>query len=186
MTHSDVKGGARILAIACGPLKARKALMVGVVGRSGGIVECILSSEITVDGTDSTSGIIGMLGKSRFRDQVRLLALNGIAMAGLNVVDAGALGEALGTKVLLITKRKPARPRLLNALKAFSGRTGAHVEGRLGLVKKPGARIELREGVYVQSYGDIGDGAIRASYGLLRLAHMIASGISIGESRGRL
>ncbi len=188
MTHSGVKPGARVLAVACGPLDKRRTILVGIVGRSNTTIEGVLSSKVTVDGTDATSSMITMLLRSRFKDQVRVVALNGIAVAGLNVVDVDKLEAGLGVKVLIMAKSRPRTPKLALALKAFSKKSGADVSGRLAILKNAHGNTVFNDGMYVQSRCVAGEIAavLGSSRELLRIAHIIASGLSSGESSGRM
>ncbi len=181
-----IKAGARILAVACGPIRGRTVLTVGVVGRRGA-VEGVLSSRISVDGTDATRKIIGMLSGSRFSGQVRLIAVNGVALAGLNVIDVNRLERELGARVLILTRERPVTSRLVRALAAFSERSGRDVSGRIALLRGAHFVTFMVNGVYVQSSGSVHPkSTIGLSRELLRLARMIASGVSSGGPAGRV
>jgi hypothetical protein len=133
--------------------------------------------------------ITRMVRASRFKEQVRIVALNGIALAGLNVVDIPRLEKALKIKVAVLTRGKP-RPRLLvRALNGFSRISGKDVKERIALVRDR-AKIKpvKAAGFYLQSTVEKGEmGSVAGSaYGMLRIAHLIARGVETGESKGRI
>ena len=89
-----MKEGVRYIAIASGPKeKGKDSILVGVVFRNS-YIEGLVSSTVKSDGTDSTDKIIRMIKHSKFRDQIRVLLFNGIALAGLNIIDPGSFGGA--------------------------------------------------------------------------------------------
>jgi uncharacterized protein len=183
-----MKEGVRIMAVSCAPLDREKTRVVGVISRKG-YIEGILSAYVTVDGTDSAVVIAKMLKNSRFWDQVRLIAVNGIGVAGLNILDVEGVERATHTKVLSITRGKPHPAELINALKTYSKLGGADVSNRVKLVEKMKDLNEFRlEGLYSQTSLDRADAKrfARDAFELLRVAHLIASGVSKGESKGRI
>lgn len=188
-----MKGGVRIAAITTGPIgKGGKrksgggALLVCVVGNMKG-VEGVLSTSVTVDGSDATRRIIDMIKMSRFGEQVRVLAFNGIAIAGLNILDVNRLDSALSTKTLIVTRHRPHPSLLMNALKALRKETGVEIKEK-GVLLKSQKKSVFMNGFYVQS----GTGKTEADHilktvvELLRLSHLISSGVSKGESTGRV
>lgn len=183
-----MKAGVRILAVAAAPIKKRDTMLIGVVSRAD-TVEGILTTRVAVDGTDSTERIAEMLNGSRFKEQVRLIATNGIGLAGLNVLDMRRLEKLTGTKVLSVTRRKPHPAQLIKALRAFSRIEKKDVTVRITIVKGVTAVNNFRaSGFYLQTTmakADAGKFALK-SVSLLRLAHLIASGIATGESSGRI
>ena len=57
-----------------------------------------------------------MIGGSRFAAHTKLVLLQGIALAGFNVVDLRALHEALGIPVLVVARRPPRLAAIRAAL----------------------------------------------------------------------
>jgi hypothetical protein len=196
-----IKEGARIIAITSGPItrKNRKkelgtdTLTVGVIGRRGAI-EGILSCYIECDGNDATRKIIHMISKSRFKEQIKIIALNGIALAGLNVVNVDLLEKKLKVDVIIITRDKPRPSKLLSAIEVYRNESitekrNLNADEKRLLVKRANARnIFHEEGFYIQTRKEIGN--IRSNivqcFELLRLSHIIARGVKTGESRGRI
>lgn len=184
-----MKAGIRYIAIASGPIKERKrSLLVGVIFRDN-YIEGLLSSSIQADGTDSTRQIVSMIAKSRFRDQVKLLLSNGIALAGLNVIDPFAIRKQLGIETLLVNRRRQNAVELLKALNEFSRITGKPVLERKRIVKEYSLVKPIKaNGFYLQSglEGTYVRRMAANSIEALRVAHIIARGIASGESKGRL
>ena len=186
-----MKEGVRILAVASGPIyerKKRTTLLVGIIGRMG-TIEGVLSDRIIVDGNDASSKIIKMARKSRFGDQIKLIAINGIALAGLNVVDVKNVERRTGIPVIVLTRKKPDFKALEKALKNSGNDDRDSVKGKIAMVKALNSERPFEKaGVfYVQADKKIGyDAKTATAFELLRLAHMVANGVSTGISKGRI
>ena len=183
-----MKKGIRILAIDDSPYKKGDAssLIIGVIGRER-TIEGVLSSKVAVDGSDSAQRIIKMLKSSRFPGQVALLALNGITVAGLNLVNIVELNKRLEIPIMAVTRKKPRPAELAKAMKKWS----PEYDEKARIMKdiRKNIVVERVGGYYVQSIGM--DSAsvqmfIEKAAELLRLSHLIASGVVRGESKGRL
>ncbi|WP_341476185.1 DUF99 family protein [Deinococcus koreensis] len=122
-------------------------------------------------------------------DQAGLILLQGIALAGFNVVDIHALHAASGRPVLVVARRPPNLGAVRAALLA-------HVPGGAHRWRLIGAAGEMEAcgGVYVQRAGLTLDEAAGALTALtvtgripeaLRAAHLIAGGVARGTSRGQ-
>jgi hypothetical protein len=184
-----MKSGARFIAIASGPIQDRKrALLVGVVAREDKI-EGILSGSVAVNGDDATRRITLMISRTRFKEQIRIVALNGVAIAGLNVIDVQRLERELGVETIVFTRAKPDPRKLVHALGAFAGKNGMDAKDRIALVRAQAKRKpESVDGFHIQCLLKKYElsAYTKQSYEMLRIAHLIASGIETGESRGRL
>ncbi len=187
-----MKSGVRVLAIASGPIYARRrkrTLIVGIVGRQG-TIEGVLSGRVTIDGDDSTRAIAGLVKKSRFRRQIRVIAINGIAIAGLNIVDVKGLEHTTHAPVIVLTRKKPDVPGFMKAISTY-----AKADAESANRKRALATATNMERGFVKVLGFNVQSAIKASelkaiiptaFEFLRLAHMIAKGISTGVSSGRV
>lgn len=163
-------------------------LVVGTV-YAGHRLQGVLSGRVRCDGVNSTEVVRRLVECSRFRPQLHALLLQGIAFAGFNVVDLGHLSAALGLPVLAVSRRKPDLEAIRRALVE-------HVPGgrRKWRLLERAPPIEPLAEFYVQR---IGLDAARAESMLraltfngklpepLRVAHLIAGGIAVGESRHR-
>jgi hypothetical protein len=184
-----MKSGSRFIAIATGPIQERKhTLLIGVVSRDNRI-EGILSGSVSVNGDDATRNIIRMISSTRFKEQIKIVALNGIAIAGLNVVDVERLEKELGVETIVFTRAKPDPRKLVHALNAFAKKNGMNPKERTALVRLQSKRKpEKVEGFHVQCMlkGYELKPFAKQSYEMLRVAHLIASGVDTGESKGRI
>lgn len=184
-----MKYGVRYIAIASGPIKNRKkTLLVGIIFRNS-YIEGVLSGTVQKDGTDSTARIIRMIKRSRFKDQIRILVFNGIALAGLNIFDPDALEAGLKSSIVLMNRRRQNPKELVHALKEFSRISKTEVKERIRIVKESAAMRPVKiNGLFLQSrlYGAYLRDFSGRAFEALRVAHIVASGISTGESKGRL
>ncbi|HEX8633555.1 MAG TPA: DUF99 family protein [Pyrinomonadaceae bacterium] len=162
--------------------------MVGVV-YSGARFDGVLSGRVRRDGANATQRIAELIAGSKFAPQLQLVMLQGIALAGFNVVDIHGLHAGLGIPVLVVARRAPRLGLIREAL------LGSVPGGKRkwALIERAGA-MEPAGGVFIQRAGlslDATDDVIRrfSLYGNLpeplRVAHLIAGGIGSGESRGR-
>lgn len=165
---------------------------VAIVGAvfSGLRLEGVLSGKVRRDGVNSTRELIRLAGGSCFAGHLQLVMLQGIALAGFNVVDVPRLHAELALPVLVVARRAPRRDAMRRALLEHIP-SGA---GKWALVERLG-EMEPLAGVHVQRVGlseaEAAD-VIRATtpHGKipepLRVAHLIAGGVTTGESRGRV
>ncbi len=183
-----MKEGVRILAIACAPTEKKRTLLVGVISRKK-VIEGVVSTSVAVDGTDSADRIAKMINGSRFGEQIRILLLNGLGIAGLNILDIQEFEKLCRVKVLSITRRKPRPLLLIKALKAFSKQEKVDVDERVDAVRRF-SRINCFKikGFYIQTSMDRGSASnfVDEAFERVRLAHLIARGVATGESRGRM
>jgi endonuclease V-like protein UPF0215 family len=165
---------------------------VAVVGAvfSGLRLEGILSARVRRDGADATRALAAMIGGSKFRPQLQLVLLQGIALAGFNVVDVPALHRALGLPVLVVARRQPRMALVRRALLERGVPGGAR---KWALLERLGP-MEPAAGVWVQRAGltlaqaeaVVGRLAVLGRVPEpLRVAHLVAGGLGTGESRGR-
>ncbi|MGC8478337.1 MAG: DUF99 family protein [Candidatus Micrarchaeia archaeon] len=185
----SIKKGVRILAIASGPVEGKRStIAIGVI-QNGNNIEGILSTRIAVDGDDASAKIAKMVLKSKFARQIRIVAFDGAAIAGLNIIDTECLRKKLGVHVLFATRHKPRKEALKNAIKAFGKAEGKSTKRKLEAYEKLRFLNDFQlAGFRVLSSMNESSARLVAesTIGALRLAHMIARGISTGESKGRI
>lgn len=150
----------------------------------------ILRTTVRRDGANATEKLAGLIEKSKFAGSIQLVMLQGIALAGFNVVDIHVLKERLGVPVLVVARRPPDTARIRETLLT-------HVRGgakKWAIIEKTGP-MEPAAGVWVQRAGltleearDVIERfAVNGSVPEpLRAAHLIASGMGSGQSRGRV
>ena len=75
---------------------------VVVVGASFSAMrlEGVLTGKVRRDGANATRNLIRLISQSRFSSHCQLIMLQGIALAGFNVVDIHALRTALAIPII--------------------------------------------------------------------------------------
>lgn len=164
-------------------------LVVGAVF-SGSRLDGVLSCRVRRDGANATRALVECVRRSRFYPQLHAVLLQGIAFAGFNVVDLRALHTALRLPVLVVARKKPDLVAIRAAL-LENVRGGAH---KWALIEAAGP-MESMHGLYVQR-ADLASADARALLKRLavhsavpeplRTAHLIAAGVTLGESRSRV
>ncbi len=93
---------------------------VPVVGAvfSGLRLEGVLCGRVRRDGANSTRTIVRLVSTSKFASQLQLVMLQGIALAGFNVVDVLSLRRELDMPVLAVARRAPRLDKIRAALLA--------------------------------------------------------------------
>ena len=167
--------------------RQKDALVVGVIMRGGSWIEGILSTRVDVDGANATDKIIQMINICKFKPQLQCIFLNGIAVAGFNVIDIRKLNNKTGLPVVIIIRNMPDIQKIKRALIRLKSKNN------IKLIEKAGKVVKINN-VFVQLAG-IKEYEAREILGIvctrsllpepLRLAHIIASGIVSGESKGR-
>ncbi|KKG18088.1 hypothetical protein EO98_14210 [Methanosarcina sp. 2.H.T.1A.6] len=189
-----IKPEIRILGIDDSALLNERVMIVGTVFRGGDWIDGVLRSEITRDGLDATEVISTMIKNSRHYGQLRIIMLDGITYGGFNVVDIEELYRETGLPVIVIMRSYPDFEKIRSALRHFSDG-----DVRWDIIKKAGKIEKLitkKNGTptYIQKTG-IGIKSAEKIVRLtsirsnipepLRVAHLIATGIIFGESRGK-
>lgn len=182
---------AHILAIDDAPFvreSQQEVLIVGTVYANHRL-DGVVSAKITQDGDDAAHVIAQMVRNCKFAPQLHLVFFQGIALGGFNVIDIHALHEELGIPVLVVARKEPNLDAIERALLTHVQNGAA----KWALIEKAG-RMEPAADVFVQRAGiSLADAAAViqkfAIHGRipepLRVAHLIAGGVTTGESRGR-
>ncbi len=170
--------------------KDKKVDIVGVVMRGGIYLEGVLKTTIEVDGIDATEKLIKLINSSKHKKQLKLIMIDGVALGGFNVVDIEEIHKKTGLPAITITRKKPNMEKIREALmhsKKWEKKWKIISKGEI-------EEIKLRYPLYVKYIGlkreevidviklSIIRGAIPEP---IRVAHLIATGIKKGESRGR-
>ena len=165
---------------------ARVLLVGAVCARTR--LDGVLSGRVTQDGRNAAATVAALVRGSQFDGHVRAVLLNGIAFGGFNVVDIHALAAALARPVLVVARRAPRLALIRSALARLPG--GAR---KWRLIEQAGPMEPLGP-IFIQRAGVSPEGARRLVEGStlhghvpepLRLAHLIAGGVTTGRSRGR-
>ena len=191
MIKGNIKKGVRILAIEGSDLKEGKdCLVVCTIWRQD-LLEGVISFYVKKDGSDSASKIISKVKRSRFKEQIKVIITHGTTIAGLNVIDISRIYKELKLPVIAITRKKPHPDLLSKAIFSSKMLSEEEKEKRSNLLDLIGKRSSMTSngGYYAQFIGIKEQDAktmIEGYASKLRVSHIITSGISRGESRGRI
>ena len=183
--------GSQVIGFDDAPFERGSDASVTVVGvvYAGQRLDGVVSGTVARDGADATTELIRLIVTSRFYAQLQLVWLQGIALAGFNVVDGRLLHHALGLPVIVVARREPDYAAIERALRERV--PGGAAKWRR--IQRAGP-MEPVAGVWVQRVG-ISRAAVEGAlerwqwHGVipepLRVAHLIAGGVGDGHSRGR-
>lgn len=189
-----IKDEIRILGIDDSALIGEQILIVGAFFRGGTWLDGVMSSYVTRDGMDATDAIVSMVRSSKHYPQVRIIMLDGVTYGGFNPVDISRLHEDTGIPVIVLMRKYPDFEMIGKALSHLP-----RGDERMAMFKRAGDIIEVHTAdplnpVYIQCSG-IGFREAARIVKLsstrsnipepLRVAHLIATGIVLGESRGK-
>lgn len=190
-----LKSEIRILGFDDGPFEKKdKAVpVIGVVFRGGKFLDGILRTDVKIDGLDSTEKIVKLINASRHKEQLKVVMFDGITFGGFNILDVKKIHEKTKLPVIVINRKHPNLEDVKNALKNFKD-----FKKRWKIILKAGkikeCKIKNNKKVYYQSIGledDETEEIIRLSSThsyipeVLRVAHLVATGVVKGESGGR-
>jgi endonuclease V-like protein UPF0215 family len=163
--------------------------LVGAVF-AGARLEGVLRGRVRRDGVNSTRVIVELVRRCRFREHLQAVMLQGIAVAGFNVVDINRLQRELGLPVIVVSRQRPDLDAVRRALleKVPGGRR------KWRLIQAAGPPAEAA-GVWIQRAGIpleraqelVGRLAVHGRIPEpLRTAHLIASAFAPEGSRQRV
>jgi endonuclease V-like protein UPF0215 family len=168
--------------------QAEPVPVVGVTMAGCDLVENVAITSFPVDGPDATGFLADWIGSLRVFPSLRGVALGGITIAGLGVVDITELAARLEIPVVSVGRAPPRDEPLLEAL------TAAGLAERRAIVTATPRAFRLDDGIFVACAGIERDEAaalVRSTMNKaqlpepIRLAHMIGRAIVTGESLGR-
>lgn len=184
-------GFSNVISFDDAPFDRRHRGDIPVVGTVFTGLRCdgILVGRVRRDGANSTARLAELVRESRFAAHPQLILLQGIALAGFNVVDLNRLQQRLGRPVLVVARHRPDLAAIHAALeKRVPG--GAR---KWRLIKQAGPMEPLGK-VFVQRAGLTLEEAREVMERLcvhghlpepLRLAHLVAGALVRGQSHGR-
>jgi len=160
--------------------------VVGIVYRGGYWLDGFMHTKVRVDGLDATEKLAEMITSSPHYPQLRVIMLNGVTLAGFNVVDIEELCQRVKLPVVAVTRDKPDFEDIKKALQNLP-----NSQQRWRAIEKAGKMIKVRtrngeEPVYVHVAGLSEEDAKRILKSTstrsnvpeaLRVAHIIASGL---------
>jgi hypothetical protein len=181
-----------VLGIDDGPFEKGQSALVPLVAalcEGPDLLEAVARTEFPVDGANATGFLIEWLAGLRLAPSLQAVALGGITVAGLGIIDVNALAGALRAPVLVVTRRPPDNARLRGALEA------AGLLERYEIAERSPLAARTEDGLYLAHAGCDAASALAlldASRGkaklpeALRIAHLIATAVVRGESQGRV
>lgn len=153
------------------------------------LLEAVALESFPVDGDGATEFLAEWIARLRLRATLQGVALGGITLAGLGVVDVRALAAALAVPVLVVTRKAPDNARLRTALEA------AGCAERFAIAARSPEAERTVDGIWLAHEGCERAQALallHASRGkaklpeALRVAHLFATALVRGESHGRV
>ncbi|MCX8194229.1 MAG: DUF99 family protein [Candidatus Pacearchaeota archaeon] len=186
----------RILGIDDAPFnkfRDKKVLVIGTVFRGGHYMDALLSCYINADSDDATAKLINLVKKTKHLGQLRCIMINGISLGGFNVVDIKKLNKKTKLPVIVIIRHKPNFTKILKALEKANKKKALK---RFKLMEDAGKPVPLllkNKKIYFQAAGISTKKAkeiikMSSTHSSipepLRISHIIASGIILGESKG--
>ena len=189
-----IKPEIRILGIDDSALISDSITIIGAVFRGGEWLDGVLRSEIKRDGMDATDVIIEMVTSTKHYDHIRVIMLDGVTYAGFNPVDIVRIHEETDLPVIVIMRACPDLEKIEVALKNLT-----RPDERLEIIRRAGriTRVVTKDTsnpIYIQCAGIERDDARRIVQlsstrsnvpEPIRVAHLIATGVVCGESRGK-
>lgn len=175
------------------PRTKGKVPVIGVVFRGGDFLDGVFKTEVAIDGMDASDTLIKIINRSKHKEQLRVIMLNGITIGGFNMINISKLYEKTGLSVIAINRKRPDLKKIRIALQNFDD-----FEDRWKCIEDAGKihkmKIEKDKNIYFQFKGlkqNEVEKIIRLSCTRslipepLRVAHLIASALIKGESGGR-
>ncbi len=150
----------------------------------------VLIGSVEKDGCDAATKLVEIVSRSRFYEHCNLIMLQGICLAGFNMVDAHKMYRLLSRPVLVVSRKKPDYDAMKKALfeKIPNGKEKWKIIEELG-------PMELCKNCFVQRVGlDLEEAKEVINFFCingnipepLRTAHLIAGAIGTGHSKGRV
>ena len=166
-----------------------RVVLVGAV-YAGQRLEGVLQGTVMRDGSDAAGCMARLIGASKFAPQLQLIMLQGIAVAGFNVVDVFSLYRQLQLPVLVVARHRPDMPAIRRALRAHVADAAAKwaVIERLGPMEPLGPVWTQRVGLS-RARAEAVMGRFTVSSNIpepLRTAHLIAGAFGQGQGHGRV
>lgn len=180
----------RVIGIDDGPFTKFRhgaVIVVGTIFRGGQFLDGVVSTHCRVDGADSTRNIAAMINKCKFKSQLRLILLHGVAVGGFNIIDIPKLHKETRLPVLVVVRDYPDFEVIFKTLRNLGFSRRVKLIKQLPKPKRYGLIYAQAIGLTDREVKDVL--AVTTSHALipeaLRVAHLIAAGVVKGESSGR-
>lgn len=165
--------------------RAKQPVSVAGVVCAGTRFEGMLWGEVEPDGWNATDVLCQMLTNSKFLPQLHVVLLDGLSLAGFNVIDLPFLAAKVERPCIAVMRRYPD----LTAVE-FAVRRLPEPDRRMALFQKAGIIYDYRP-FFFQTCGTSPETAAKVLGRLtdcghvpeaLRVAHLITSAVVKGES----
>jgi endonuclease V-like protein UPF0215 family len=177
----------RVIGFDDAPFTRRLPHPVAIAGVvcAGTRFEGMLWGQVQPDGWDATATLCQMLLHSKFLPQLHLVLLDGISLAGFNVVDLPLLAKQVQLPCVAVMRRPPSMARIEYAIQRLP-----EPERRLEILAHAGT-VHRHAPFYFQVCGAEPDTIAQVLQRLtdrghvpeaLRLAHLITAAVIKGES----
>ncbi|MBI2550544.1 DUF99 family protein [Candidatus Woesearchaeota archaeon] len=185
-----VKKEARILGIDDSPFdkfRDKKVLVIGTFFRGGSSLDGVMTTTAAVDGSNATARIIRMVKKSKFYTQLRAIMLNGIAVGGFNVIDIRQLHEKTKIPIVVVMRDYPEVEKIKATLERIGMRDKVKLIEKAGTIHKAGKVHVQLAGCSLEKAKELMKISCTRSHipEPIRVAHLMAAGIKLGESKGK-
>ncbi len=167
--------------------KDKEVYVIGTVFRGGDFLDGVMSCKVMIDGNDATIKVIAMINKSKFKKQLRAILLDGIAVAGFNVIDIQKLNKETAIPVIVAMRDYPNLKKIKETL------INIKMKAKIKLLEKAGSIYKFNK-IHFQFFGLKKEEAeeilkITCTHSYIpepiRAAHLIGQGLVMGESKGR-
>jgi len=118
---SSVKREIRIVGWDDAPFSFRdkKTALVGTIYRGGSWLDGVITSDVKIDGLDSSEKIIAAVNSSPHKKQLRIIMLDGTTFGGFNIVDMDKINNETSLPVIAVVREKPNFDSIKLALQRF-------------------------------------------------------------------
>lgn len=186
------KAQARVLGIDDGPPRGDEVDLVGVIARAAsGYVEGVLHATVERDGDDATEAMARMTTSCRVYPNIVAVLTHNVTVAGFNTIDVAALAAAAERPVVAVSRGPQDYPAMREALLAGNIPHGEAKWQRIAGCQAPaihhGGRTLVPAGLAVHEAIELAELCTVRGHlpEPIRLAHLIAAGWVLGESRGQ-
>jgi endonuclease V-like protein UPF0215 family len=97
--------------------REERTTVLGVIFRGGLWLDGATSTDVEIDGKDSTKRLVEMIKSSPHYKQLRVIMMDTITLAGFNIVDILRLNQEIGFPVIAVTRDKPNNDDVKAALR---------------------------------------------------------------------
>lgn len=168
--------------------KKEEVRVIGCIFRGKKSIDGVIATKVEKDGNNATQRLIEMIRNSDHFDQLQVIMLDGIALAGFNVVNIQRLSQATGLDCIVVMKRRPDLEATKNALK----NNFSDGKRRVGLIEKAGEVYQMKnhgESTFYQKSPSISKSKAEEVIGVstlrgtipepVRVAHLICHGLGV-------